>query len=46
MKGAALFEAVAGKKPQRFQIPKKQELSYRIAGGTATILEKLTKIFQ
>jgi monoamine oxidase len=45
MKGDALFEAINGKKPQRFQIPKNQEISYRIAGGTSTILEKLAKNF-
>jgi monoamine oxidase len=32
-------------KPQRFQVPKNQEISYRIAGGTATILEKLSRGF-
>jgi monoamine oxidase len=45
MKGDALFQAMKEKKPQRFQIPKNQEISYRIAGGTATILEKLAKNF-
>jgi monoamine oxidase len=45
MKGDALFEAVKGNSPQRFQVPKNQEISYRIAGGTATILEKLSKGF-
>jgi monoamine oxidase len=45
MKGDALFEATEGNAPQRFQVPKNQEISYRIAGGTATILEKLSKDF-
>ena len=45
MDGDALFEAINGKKPQRFKIPKNQEISYRIAGGTGTILEKLAENF-
>ena len=45
MKGDALFEATKGNIPQRFQVPKNQEISYRIAGGTATILEKLSADF-
>lgn len=43
MAGEALFEADAINIPQRFQAPKNQEVSYRIVGGTATILEKLTE---
>jgi monoamine oxidase len=45
MKGDALFEDLKGNSPQRFQVPKNQEISYRIAGGTATILEKLSQGF-
>jgi monoamine oxidase len=45
MKGDALFEPTKKQTPQRFQVPKNQEISYRIAGGTATILEKLSKGF-
>jgi len=41
MQGDALFEATPTNPVQRFQIPKNQEISYRIVGGTATILEKL-----
>lgn len=45
MKGDALFEASNTNLPERFQIPKNQEISYRIDGGTKTILERLTKGF-
>lgn len=45
MKGDALFEATSSNSPERFQIPKNQEISYRIVGGTKTILERLTKDF-
>ncbi len=45
MRGDALFEQTILNTPQRFQIPKNQEISYRIVGGTATILEKLAKDF-
>jgi monoamine oxidase len=41
MHGDALFEAVNTNLPQRFQIPKNQEISYRIVGGTIDILNKL-----
>lgn len=41
MNGDALFEAASNNLPQRFQVPKNQEISYRIVGGTSTILEKL-----
>ena len=44
-KGDALFEAMSTNLPQRFQIPQNQEISYRIVGGTATILEKLVADF-
>lgn len=43
MNGDALFEATSNNLPQRFSIPKNQENSYRIVGGTATILEKLAQ---
>ncbi len=45
MSGEALFEATNSNLPQRFLLPKNQEISYRIAGGTATILEKLSEGF-
>ncbi|MFT6190805.1 MAG: monoamine oxidase [Polaribacter sp.] len=45
MKGDALFEATSSSLPNRFQIPKNQEISFRIVGGTTTILEGLTKYF-
>ncbi|ARV15043.1 flavin monoamine oxidase family protein [Polaribacter sp. SA4-12] len=45
MNGDALFEATNDNLPQRFSIPKNQEISYRIVGGTATILEKLAQDF-
>ena len=41
MIGDALFEAMSANLPQRFKIPQNQEISYRIAGGTSTILNKL-----
>lgn len=41
MEGDALYEANPFYTPQRFQIPKNQEISYRIVGGTISILEKL-----
>lgn len=41
MKGDALFEAMAANSPQRFEIPKNQEISYRVVEGTSTIIEKL-----
>tara|TARA_R110002126_G_scaffold124451_4_gene266528 strand:- start:33865 stop:34920 length:1056 start_codon:yes stop_codon:yes gene_type:complete len=41
MQGDALFEAATTNPIQRFQIPKNQEISYRIVGGTVAILEKL-----
>jgi monoamine oxidase len=45
MNGDALFEATSSNLPQRFQLPKNQEISYRIVGGTASILEKLAQDF-
>ena len=45
MTGDALYEAANTSLPERFQIPKHQEISYRIVGGTATILEKLSQGF-
>jgi monoamine oxidase len=41
MHGDALFEAESANLPQRFQIPKNQEISFRIVGGTIDILNKL-----
>ena len=43
MDGDALFEAMSAHPPQRFNLPENQEISYRIAGGTTTILEKLVE---
>jgi monoamine oxidase len=45
MNGEALFEAMNGNVPQRIQLPKNQEISYKIVGGTATILQKLASNF-
>tara|TARA_B110000977_G_scaffold201123_1_gene294273 strand:+ start:1717 stop:2775 length:1059 start_codon:yes stop_codon:yes gene_type:complete len=45
MTGEALFQATRDNLPQRFQISQNQEISYRIVGGTATILEKLCEGF-
>lgn len=45
MTGDALFEAMSANLPQRFKIPANQEISYRIAGGTATLLNKLVNNF-
>ena len=45
MNGDALFEATSTNLPQRFSVPKNQEISYRIVGGTASILEKLAQDF-
>lgn len=42
-KGDALFEATISNLPERFQISNNQEISYRIIGGTATLLEKLAE---
>lgn len=41
MNGDALFEVNSSNLPQRFQIPKNQEINYRIVGGTVNILNKL-----
>ncbi|MCL7763323.1 FAD-dependent oxidoreductase [Polaribacter sp. Z014] len=45
MDGDALFEATENNLPQRFKTPQNQEISYRVVGGTATILKELTKDF-
>lgn len=45
MTGDALYEQSNLMAPQRFQVPKNQEISYRIVGGTSTILEKLAQSF-
>ncbi|WP_158840835.1 FAD-dependent oxidoreductase [Polaribacter sp. L3A8] len=45
MNGDALFEGTRTNLPERFKLPKNQEISYRIIGGTATILEELAKYF-
>ncbi|MDD7913290.1 flavin monoamine oxidase family protein [Polaribacter ponticola] len=41
MNGDALYEATNTDLPQRFKVPKNQEISYRIVGGTTTILDKM-----
>ena len=41
MQGDALFEADTINLPQRFKVPKNQEISYRVVNGTAIILAKL-----
>jgi monoamine oxidase len=43
MNGDALFEANSFQSTKRFQIPKNQEISYRIIGGTSTLLNKLSE---
>lgn len=45
MNGDALYEQSNLNIPQRFELPKNQEISYRIVGGTTTILEKLATNF-
>ncbi len=45
MDGDALFEAMKSSTPQHFQVPKNQEISYRIVGGTVEILNKLKATF-
>jgi len=45
MTGDALYEQSNLMAPQRFQVPKNQEISYRIVGGTNTLLEKLAQDF-
>jgi monoamine oxidase len=45
MQGKALFEAKSSNAPQRFELPKNQEISYRIVGGTASVLHKLAHHF-
>lgn len=42
MEGGALFEAMSANPPQRFKLPPNQEISYRIDGGTSTLLDKLS----
>ena len=41
MNGDAMFEAIDSKNPQRFTLPKNQEISYRISGGTIEIINRL-----
>lgn len=41
--GYALFEAMSANKPQRFELPKNQEISYRISGGSNQIIKKLSE---
>ncbi|QTD38413.1 FAD-dependent oxidoreductase [Polaribacter batillariae] len=43
--GDALFEATSASQPQRFKLPPNQEISYRIVGGTFTIVNKLALSF-
>ncbi len=42
MDGEALFEAMSMNPVQRFQLPPNQEISYRIAGGTAQLINKIS----
>lgn len=37
----AFYESVASRPPQAFKLPENQEPSYRIAGGTITVIDKL-----
>lgn len=37
----AFYESIASRPPQAFKLPENQEPSYRIAGGTITIVNKL-----
>jgi monoamine oxidase len=37
----AFYESIASRPPQAFKLPEYQEPSYRIAGGTITIIDKL-----
>lgn len=41
MDGYALFEAMNSVGPQKFELPKNQEVSYRIEGGSSAIIKKL-----
>jgi monoamine oxidase len=45
MEGDALFLKEDSSNAERFRTAENQEISYRIAGGTATLLRKLTKSF-
>lgn len=40
-KGISLFETMSFVPPQKFEIPETEELSYRIQGGTQTLINKL-----
>jgi monoamine oxidase len=40
-KGISLFETMSFVPPQKFEIPDAEEPSYRIQGGTATLIKKL-----
>jgi monoamine oxidase len=42
-KGISLFETMSFVPPQKFEIPDAEEPSYRIQGGTATLIKKLLK---
>ncbi|WP_400079300.1 flavin monoamine oxidase family protein [Winogradskyella sp. R77965] len=45
MEGDALYEASSVNLPQRFKIPENQQISYRIAGGTVELLNRLAADF-
>ncbi len=42
-KGVSLFETMSFVPPQRFEVPESEESSYRIKGGTKTIINSLYK---
>ncbi|MDH7444859.1 flavin monoamine oxidase family protein [Aquimarina sp. 2201CG14-23] len=44
MEGIALFESLSTAPPQEFKIPNNQEPSYRVQGGTISIINKLSEI--
>ncbi len=45
MEGYALFEAMNANHPQKFELPKNQEISYRISNGTSSLIEKISNKF-
>jgi monoamine oxidase len=44
MQGNALFEASSNQQPQRFELPKNQETSYRIVNGNNALIHKLAAV--
>ena len=43
--GLAFYEAAASAPPQPFNVPPNQDVSYRIAGGTQAIIDRLASYF-